>query len=141
MDFWVAAGVIVTLLGVLAALIIAIWGQWLGSLFFKPALRVSIEMHAPDWIKIQARVNVPGVAPIQTTGYFCRLRVTNDGNRAAENVEVRLLKLRIVPNGGHGRLDEHFLPLSLVWADIERVTAPWIQPKLYPLPHAGDWER
>jgi hypothetical protein len=132
---WVAVGAIATLLGVGAALVIAIWGQSLQALLFKPKLRISVEMRPPDCIRIQAATgfivgsipvpgNIPGALPVAySPAYYCRLRITNDGNREAQDVEIKLLRQRIVPNGGPGRDDPDFMPLNLKWADTGEVTA------------------
>lgn len=118
-DGWTAVAAIGTLLAVAAALIIAVWGPGLGGIFFKPKLKVSIDMRPPDCFKM-----------METNSYWCRLRVANDGNREATDVEIQLLRLWRVE---HGRqIEDHdFLPLNLIWADIEVATMPRIQPRLF----------
>lgn len=130
---WVALGSTGTLLAVIVALAIAIWGAKLANIFApKPKLKVSIAMRPPDVIQIRTITGVQSGAE----SYYYRLRVKNDGNREAQDVEVRLLKLRKTPNGGAGELDQNFLPLNLTWANTDalpaadQVTMKRIQPKL-----------
>jgi hypothetical protein len=133
----VALGAIATFITALAALGIAIWGSWLGALAFKPKLRVSINMAPPDCMKMLAILERRGDYTGYTNSYQCRLRITNDGNRPARNVEVRLRSLDVVPDGGPGREDRTFVPMSLLWTNseglarrAEQVTASRIEPKL-----------
>lgn len=130
---WVAIGAVATFFTGVVALLIAVWGPWLRGLVFRPVLRVSIDMRPPDCIKIQAVLGnrSPNLPTFVTDSYHFRLKVTNAGNREAQDVEVKLLRLRVVPNGGPGREDRDFLPLNLKWSDSELITVPRIQPKLF----------
>jgi hypothetical protein len=110
---WVALGAIATFLTALAAVGIAIWGAWLRELVFKPKLVVSITMRPPDCMKMLAVLEKRPDYTGFTNSYQCRLRITNEGNREARNVQVKLRRLEIVANGGPGREDQTFIPMNL----------------------------
>jgi hypothetical protein len=74
-------------------------------------------MRPPDCIKILTTTG----ANSNAESYYFRLRIKNDGNREAQDVEVRALKLRITPNGGAGRDDPNFVPLNLTWANTDKL--------------------
>src|ERR1700694_209817 len=91
---WITA--IATFLAVVAALSIAIWGDWLRSLASRPALTISISPKAPDCHRIQATgqalVQVTEgpttrqeLQPVTFDTYYCRLEVGNKGNAPAKN--------------------------------------------------------
>jgi hypothetical protein len=130
---WVALGSIGTLAAVITALVIAIWGPQLQTLFSKPKLTVSIKMHPPDSMKMLVR-GVGGQHYMES--YQCRLLITNTGKREARNVEVKARHLQIVPNGGTGHEDLTFIPMNLQWAHTdglsraEQITAKRIEPGL-----------
>src|SRR5262245_43088362 len=94
-----------TISAVAVALSIAIWGDWMKSVFAKPRLTVAIGMRPPDCHKIQVQYAVGGsgrFSPMEmyTEAYWFRLPVENLGRVTARNVEVRLLSLEIQrPNG------------------------------------------
>lgn len=133
---WVALGSIGTLLAVIVALGIAIWGQQLQTLFSKPELKVSIDMHPPDCMKMFAVWTHIQGRPQYEYSYQCRLKITNAGKREARNVEVKARHLQIVPNGGAGHEDLTFIPMNLQWAHTdglsraEQITAKRIEPGL-----------
>src|SRR5215470_17274799 len=92
-----ALGAGATFLAVVAALVIAIWGDWLKSLTSRPKLSVSISMNAPDCHKIQTtgQMQLPGTAAVVQVAaydtYYCRLSIGNEGSAAARNVSVRAI--------------------------------------------------
>jgi hypothetical protein len=130
-DGWIALGAVGTLLAAFAAVGIALWGPWLASRFFKPRLKVDIKMARPDCIRIQTRTGPES----WVNSYYFRLRITNEGNREAVNVEARLRKLWIVYADGALREDRDFVPLNLTWANTDQLSAAdqirqRIQPRL-----------
>jgi hypothetical protein len=133
-----ALGALATFLAVVAALAIAIWGDWLKSLTSRPRLAISISMKAPDCHKIQTTqlLQLPGVAqPIQAATfdtYYFRLFVGNDGNAAARNVGVRAIRLsKLNPKSGVYYEDPHFMSMDLTWSHAGgSVVVAKIDPKL-----------
>lgn len=110
---WGTVGAAVaTFLAVVVALVVAIWGDWLKSLTNRPSLTLSIDMHAPDCIKIMSRgealVNIIGrelrgalihqvrrtvTIHVEYPTYYLRLAIGNEGNTAAVNVVTRAVEL------------------------------------------------
>src|SRR6266851_7768101 len=78
-------GAVATFLAVIAALVIAIWGDWLRSLAARPRLTISIAMEAPDCVRIQSTApNILQAGHILAyLSYYFRLSIGNDGNVAA----------------------------------------------------------
>lgn len=148
---WVAFGSIATLLAVVAALAIAIWGDQLKALASRPALTLSISMQPPDCHRITStRVEIvqvpviPGatnpaiittpqqVAEIKYQTYYCRLSVGNDGNAAARNVGVRAVGLTRLDGKTKTYIDDpHFMGMGLTWSHANGSTVVGkIDPKL-----------
>jgi hypothetical protein len=120
-----------TLLAAIAALVFGIGGHEIRALFFKPALKVTIDLHAPDAILIQTLVTLPQAGGYVPTFYY-RMRVSNDGNATAREVEVRLLRLRKHdPASGQFVLDPNFLPLNITWSYVGGVVLPSIHASLF----------
>ncbi len=127
---WAAFGAIATLLAVVAALVIAIWGDWLRSLTSRPELTISISMQPPDCHRIQVIVQVGGGTTISSStlmvappipmafdAYFLRLAVGNNGEAAARNVGVRAVNLwRLDSTTGEYAVDPHFMSMDLTWS-------------------------
>lgn len=129
---WIAA--IATFFASIVAILIALFGDWAKTIFFKPILKVGIKMSPPDCHKIESTVTDQNgnVISSQDT-YYYRLRIRNDGNLQAQDVEVKLLTLwKKHPNGRYYE-DHNFLPLNLVWSHSlgKIITTPKIQPKIF----------
>ena len=117
-----AGGAVATLLAVVAALAIAIWGDWFKSWFRRPKLVISISMTAPDCHKIQStgQIQLPGSAAVVQVAafetYYCRLSIANDGNASARGVSVRAIQLsKLNAHGGYDA-DPYFMPMNLTWS-------------------------
>jgi len=63
--------------------------------------------------------------------YYLRVRVTNDGNVAAKNVEVFASELKTKRAGEGYVAVTSFLPMNLVWSQIGGVYVPQIAPKMH----------
>lgn len=84
----------------LTALIIAIWGNRLSSLLFKPRLEFQYKHKWPDAIKIPISKRRIIISPIPkeeihnfAVSYYFRFRIRNKGNVTANNVEVFINKI------------------------------------------------
>ena len=145
---WVAAGAIATLIAVVAALVIAIWGDWLKSLSARPKLTLSISMRPPDCHRIQTTIEVEMGPPMRTLGaavaaarkvsigtmtsFYFRLSVGNDGKAAARNVGVRAIKLwhLDVATNKYNK-DPIFMSMDLTWSHANGgVVATKVDPRL-----------
>ena len=140
---WVAVGSVATVLAVVVALTIAIWGDWLGSIASRPTLTLSIAMKPPDCHRIQTTVQIPVSAPGITNApyfatqiksfdtYYLRLSVGNSGSAPARGVEVRALELSRHDAATNAyKIDPHFSPLNLTWAHVGGTVAQKIDPEL-----------
>lgn len=143
---WVAVSAIATVLAVVAALFIAIWGDWLKSLTSSPKLTLSISMKPPDCHRIQVIVQFPVQAapllnpgamatpplPLAFDAYYFRLSVGNDGGTVARNVGVRAVELaRLDQASGTFTNDPHFMSMDLTWSHAGGgVVAAKIDPQL-----------
>jgi hypothetical protein len=111
-----------TISAVVAALSIAIWGDWMKALFARPRLVITIGMRPPDCHKIQVQTQahqgqVLTVAlDVYSEAYWFRLSVGNVGRVTARNVEVRLLSLQVLGPEGVFEDDPSFIPLGLIWS-------------------------
>ncbi len=134
LDWWTAVGTVGSAAGALFAVLVALWlGLFGPRRVTKPKLKVSIEMKAPDCHKINATASyqlmgatIPGTIP----QYYCRLRVGNDGNEEARDVEVQLIRLWRLDGDGKRAQDPVFIPLSLVWSHSNPPVSA--RPKLLP---------
>src|SRR5260221_3800900 len=116
---WVAVGAIATVLAVVAALVIAIWGDWLKSLTSRPELTLSISMKPPDCHRIQTMAQLPTGLVTTFDTYYFRLAVGNDGRAVARNVGVRAIKLsKVDAVSGIYKEDPHFMPMDLTWSHV-----------------------
>jgi len=102
---WVAVGAIATLLAVVAALVIAIWGDQLRTLGRSPRLSLTLEP-VPDHFQ---RFTHPG----GTAEYDVRISVTNDGDLGAKNVEVVATELTVKQADGGFTRDPVFMAMNL----------------------------
>ena len=129
--------VIATFTAALVALFIAIFGDWLKSIVFKPKLEILYEHNWPDAIKIPVnwkRVNPPSKEnPIQGNSvcYYFRFRIKNKGNRLAKDVEVLVNKIEKQTLDKSFKPYKSFIPLNLGWSNTQsQVYIPSIHKKL-----------
>jgi hypothetical protein len=82
----------------------------------KPRLSVSVELAPPDCMWNPAPGEGTGGGRTRTGHYDIRLRVTNEGNEDARDVEVMMIRLRRLSDSGKWLTDPSFLPLLLPWS-------------------------
>jgi hypothetical protein len=127
-EFWTAATAIGTIGAVVVALGVALLGP---RRLAAPTLSVSIRMRPPDSHRVVSTMTyLPKSSLMQAPTYYCRLRISNDGNDEARDVEVQLLRLRRLGQDGSWTEDPVFLPLSLQWSHSREVMI--VRPKLLP---------
>lgn len=134
LTFWL---VIATFSAAIVALFLAMFGEWLKSLVFKPKLQVLYDHNWPDAIKIPInwkRINPPAEeSTIQGTSfcYYFRFRVKNKGNRPANNIEVFVNKIEKQNVDKSFKSYKSFIPLNLGWSNSDsQIYMPAIYAKL-----------
>jgi hypothetical protein len=140
---WLSA--IGTLLAVAAALFIAIFQDWLRSIFSRPRLEVSISLNPPYCQKIVKYFTSPPLASgnqlygkqYQADCYYFRLLIKNNGNVRAEHVEVYAAELTKQVANRSFQLVETFTPMNLVWSNLGKAYLPAISPKMEKLCDLG----
>jgi hypothetical protein len=114
-----------TIGAVVVALVIAIFQDKLRRLYSRPILEVRATTKLPDCVKIPYIQNqfllnqqTPEIKKCETTSYYLRVLVENNGNQTARNVEVyakRLMRHRKSDN--HWEEVPEFPPMNLVWSN------------------------
>jgi hypothetical protein len=140
---WLSA--IGTLLAVVAALFIAVFQDWLRSIFNRPRLEVSISLNPPYCHKIVKYFTYPPLAlgnPLygkqyQADFYYFRLQIKNNGGIRAEHVEVYAAELTKQVADGSFQLVETFTSMNLIWSNIGQAYLPAISPKMEKLCDLG----
>lgn len=103
---WTAVAAIATFLAVVAALLIAIWGDWLRTLGRTPRLSLTLD---PITDHFQRFLTDSG-----ETVYSVRISVTNDGEIGAKNVEVVAQELTVEGRDGLFTRDPVFMAMNLM---------------------------
>lgn len=96
---------------------VALFQDRLRQLVWHPNLRVSIIMEPPDCHMITL-----GTGPGAIDTFYLRLRVENDGNVVARDVEVYAAELRMLNQSNQWSRLGTFLPMNLLWSHMGQVT-------------------
>ncbi|MBE3139809.1 MAG: hypothetical protein IMZ53_04400, partial [Thermoplasmata archaeon] len=92
----------------------------------RPRLQVSAKMSPPDCHKTKIATGQPGFGLMEADCYYFRLRVSNQGNYPATNVEVYASELyRLADDGSWSKVD-HFLPMNFKWSHLGQPAMPII---------------
>lgn len=119
LNFWSVVG---TFFAALTALIIAVWGDYLKSIFFKPKLEILYTHKWPDAIKIPYSKKEFVISDKDRDEnnldqcYFFRFRIKNIGNTPAKNIEVIVQKIEKKLKNGSYKECKDFIPLNLTWS-------------------------
>lgn len=108
-----------TLAACLIALAVALWGDWLKRLFFKPKLDLTAFVRRPEAEKVDRMATMPHPTTPNATitspvgqAWFFRLAVANLSETPARDVQVYLKKVEKVD----GTVVTKFTPMNLKWA-------------------------
>ncbi len=119
LNFWAVLG---TFFAAITALIIAVWGDSLRSIFFKPKLELKYIHEWPDALKIPFSEKYSAIPKKKlddnsfSQSYFFRFRIKNEGNRPANNVEVIIKNIDQKTKDGIFQPYKKFIPLNLGWS-------------------------
>ena len=117
---WLTA--IGTLLAVIVALVLALWGQQISQWLTHPVLYLDAKVQQPDADKVQRWSQLAGGHVINLGEYyFFRLSVSNTGNAAAKDVQIFLSKVEQL-KAKHAENISRFTPMNLVWTNTERLS-------------------
>jgi len=83
---------------------------------------MEIRMEPPDTTQIDGTHPVSGV--FTTRLLYVRIRVTNDGGRPAENVEIMVTNVWRRDADGDWESLQTFLPLTLAWSHVRTPNSP-----------------
>lgn len=113
--FWVNA---VLALITLCAVIVALFQERLKRFFNRAKLKIEIIPSPPDCHQIQL-TTTDGTS---LKSLYLRLRITNIGSTAAENVEIIPVQVKKMRDDGSWAIVGTFLPISLVWSHFAPAT-------------------
>jgi len=114
-----------TLAACVVALAVALWGDWLRRLFFKPNLNLDATVRRPDAEKVGRQV--PMRHPLDAAGilwnqigeaWFFRLAISNLSRTPARDVQVYLKKVE----KADGTIVTRFTPMNLKWTHTGETT-------------------
>jgi hypothetical protein len=118
---WLTA--IGTVGAVVLALVLALWGQWIGQLFFRPVLVLAARVQLPDTTKVRRHVQLSDGRLIDLGEYYYfRLAITNEGNTAARDVQLFLAEVQRV-EGEKIDIVSRFTPMNLIWTNTQQLPA------------------
>jgi hypothetical protein len=102
-----------------AAVLVALFRDWLLGLFWYPNLSLRILPEPPDYVKTP--IQVGNTSGILWTGdaYFLRLWIENTGNRRAEKVQVFVSKVLREQADRSFKPVPGFLPMNLRWSNTD----------------------
>ena len=108
----------------LALAFVAVFQEWIKSLFFKPALDIDVRAERPFAEKTWFDAN--------TEVYYFRLAVTNTGRKAAENVQVYAHAVRRKKLDRKYEAVDRFTPMAMRWTHKGVGTLPYLLPDMPP---------
>jgi hypothetical protein len=102
---WTAVAAFATLLAIVVALILGIWGAELRTLGRAPRLSLTLDPASDHFQRF--------LTPAGTAEYDVRISVTNDGDLGATNVELVALELSSKESNGRFTRDPVFMAMNL----------------------------
>jgi hypothetical protein len=103
-------------LATVAAVLVALFGDVLKGLIYKPVLNVTIKDGYPDHVVVQKGNGLYSFFSFYSL--YSRLWIVNDGRSSAQNVEVYVKTIK--KKNAHGIFvdDEFWQPMNLIWSNI-----------------------
>ncbi len=110
--------VIATFLAAVVALIIAVFGDWLKAVIFKPSFEIECNLSPPNCERTKRNINYKERVDI----YVFRILIKNVGSVKAESIEVLAKDLYKKHPDGAFRKIKSFIPMNLIWTHSNRST-------------------
>lgn len=110
------------------ALLIALFGEYLRRLTFKPKLTVSASSHSPHCVR-NTYFSVGGNS-VERPHYSLRVAIENSGNAEAKNVEVFVKDLQRQKGRANFEPVEDFLGTYLNWSSLETQVLDVLNPEM-----------
>jgi len=131
MAYWLK--VLGPIIAAVVALGIAIFHGQLAKIFWRPRLKISIDINDPadchKTTKKKFKITRDTTTIETAECYYFRLRVINEGNATAENVEVIVDSVKKMNQASRTfEVWKEFLPLNLTWAYTSDMFFPRISP-------------
>jgi hypothetical protein len=132
-------------IGTLVLAVVAVFQQWLQRLIIRPDLHLAARVERPDAEKTRWRIPSGTRDPMaeedeiagRSTGgadvYYFRLAITNNGNFAAQDVQVYLSAVEFLRVDKKYEPVARFSPMNLKWAHVNTTTRPVLLPKMAPV--------
>jgi hypothetical protein len=111
-------------IGTLVLAVAAIFQQWFHQLLVRPRLNLNARVAHPVAEKTRWKYG--------TDAYYFRLGITNDGNAAAQDVQVYLASVEKLRQDNSYEIVDRFSPTNLLWAHAGSSTKPVLVPKMPP---------
>jgi hypothetical protein len=129
-----------TAIGTLVLAFVAVFQDKIRYWLTRPKLKLEIQSSPPDCMRTAFRQNVANYDPntgqryerqIEIPCYYFRLRVTNEGNCEAREVEIFAKDLK----KHHERKSEfepvsRFAPMNLLWSNVRKPFLPILSPQI-----------
>lgn len=110
--------------GVWGAVIVALGGEWLKSLFIKPKLKVVVPWKREAAHKTAGENDYKAEIPV----YYFRLGVVNKGSAAARDVQVYARAVFFRDSVGNWGVDDRFFPQWLTWVTLRNIGLGLVMP-------------
>lgn len=117
-------------IGTILLAIVAIFQDQIRKGWRHPLLNLNF-ITSPDCQKLLSTYPISKTQQVETDTYYIRLRIENNGNEKAENVEVFAQKLMRKSADGKYVTVKSFIPMNLFWSHINVVNLPILPSHVY----------
>ncbi|HKB56164.1 MAG TPA: hypothetical protein VKC51_01120 [Lacunisphaera sp.] len=115
-----------TAVGTISLAILAVFQDKIRAFLLKPKLTVSISTNSPDSVKTPMQAG-----QVVGDAYWFRLRIGNEGNTSANNIEVLAQRLFRRNADNTFTEDVNFQPMNLLWAHFKTPFLEAISPSTF----------
>lgn len=116
-----------TAFGTIGLAVVAAFQDKIREVVWRPRLAAAMRMEPPDCKAVPIQIDTPAQS-VKVNSIYLRLRVINNGNAPAKNVEVYAETLDKCRRDGAWERVMQFPPMNLIWSDINQMYFPSIAP-------------